>query len=275
MESNIINTWKELYNYLCPEKRHNKFHEKIYRKIFSIISRNRWVCERNVNRHGEDGILVKHSYNGFNLSFEMSKLADNAKWNKIPSELNFTYIESKGGLKLRSNYLRDMKVRAIELSDGSIELVNYNNLNDILHGNSDCVKLYPSEVTLRNEYISNNPNKFLKIDKYFKDGTYVMVLEDCLWFKRGQIIKNYTRYDGWRSKSSPSEILKDYCSITTTIECDLNLELSLPQESQCEKGKFGCRRGCYNSCFSESDNNAKRNLYNIMKKYKDILNEII
>lgn len=262
----MINGWKEFYNYMCPEKRNSKFHERVYRKIFSIISRNRWVCEKT-----EYGVIVKHSYNGFNLSFDITKLQDNMSWSKIPSKLYFTYIESKGGLKLISDNLYKMEVRVIELSDGSIEEVNYNGLGDILRGNSDCVKLYTDRTTLRNKYIPNNPNKFLKIDNYFKDGTYVMVLEDCLWYKRGQIIKTYERYGTWKIKQSPKSVLDEYCSITTTIECDLNLELSPPMMSNCERGNFGCRRGCYDICFSESENNAKKRLYKIMKKYKNIL----
>jgi hypothetical protein len=113
----------------------------------------------------------------------------------------------------------------------------------------------------------------LSIEKYFKNGTYVMVLEDCLWFKRGQIIKKHLTYSEseWRSNKSPNEVLSDYFSLTTTIECNLNLDLDLPKPTSCQKQKFGCSRGCLNYCFSDSDNRAKMELYNIMKKYKDML----
>jgi hypothetical protein len=271
MKTNQIKTWKSFYNYLCPKSRQDKFHAKVYRKLFSIISRNRWVCEKLDDK---SGVIVKHTFNDFKLHFKISKLESNASWSKIPKKLTFTHLESIGGLKLEYHWnLHEVQVKAIELSDGTIKMVNYRNLSDLLNGDKNVKTLYPSEKSLRNEYIKNNPQKFLKIENYFKDGTFVMVLEDCLWYKRGQVIRNYLGYSDfdWRYKKSPKDVLSEYCSITTTIECDLNLDLEMPIQKICSKSTFGCRQGCLNYCFAKSDNDAVKNLYNIMKKYKDML----
>lgn len=270
-KSSQIKTWKAFYNYMCPKSRQDKFHQKVYRKIFNIIASNRWVCEELDDK---SGVIVKHTFNSFKLHFKMDKLQTNASWSKIPKRLNFTHLESEGGLILAYQWnLHNITAKAIELSDGTVKMVNYRSLNDILYGDKNIKRLYPSEKSLRNDYISNNPNKFKKIENYFKDGTYVLVLEDCLWYKRGQIIKSYLSYNDseYKSNKSPKDVLKDYSSITTTIECDLNLELELPTEISCLKQKFGCQRGCSSHCFAKSDNNAIKNLYKLMNKYKEML----
>ena len=260
-----LTNWKDFYDYMCPKDRQSKFYKKIYRKLFSLIARNRWVCEKT-----EHGVIVKHSPDGFELSFYMSKLDPNARWTKMPTRLSFTNLTSLGGLKLSYN-LNRIKVQAIELSDGTIEFVNYNSLQDLIRGNKNVKAIYPSLISLRNEYVKNNPKDFLEIKDYFKDGTFVLVLKDFLTFKRGQIIKTKQDYGDYRCKRSPNEVLNEYCSITTTIECDLNLELDVPTKKSCIKQQFGCQRGCTSYCFTDSENRAKMELYKKMKKYKEFL----
>ena len=141
---------------------------------------------------------------------------------------------------------------------------------------NDITGLFHNRPKALQDAIKNNPDSWFKPNNTypFRD---LLVCNKKFFpgIKVGDVFKSNEEY--LVRRSSYEEIYKNAYSAFQKYEVNLMEKVlnPAPYIMTCIAGKYGCHRGCINSCFSVEKNRKNRIIYNEFKKWREKLLEKI
>lgn len=267
-----ITTWRDFAAYI-PKALQNPFNERCYRRIFSLVARNRWKMFSD-----EDSYRIEYHKNGYIFWTTGKHLRGNMRFVKFPEKIVLNCLTC-----VSTEYQvgwTGMLPEVLVDKDGKMYTGYYRSLRDIVNSGIQNLTFAGSKYELEKTYYNNT--EYRKQVDYRDAGNYAtyLVVKDHLWYKRGQIIYTADKYEYY--KRSPKALLpggnwwSEYHIGYENIACDLSLitveELNkVTYSNSCSKQQFGCHRGCTSSCLTESNRGYLKKLVNFFIKTKQEL----
>jgi hypothetical protein len=263
MEANL--THNQFYDYLVPEDRKSYFYYKVYRKLFSLITK---LCKGNFTYEFKDNYVhIVSTINGHKLYYKYSKLEPSMSWTKMPDNVLPYKIEFNGGYIWTSTYSHEyhwVKSNGEYIRWSCINIYQVVNRWEILEG------LFRTRKDALHHSMENNPKSHIKLSEEFKfRNLYVCVKEFFPDIKPGHI---FDKNEDFGYTNDLKNVYSNRYSDFQRYTIDLSKEIEKPQEKivTCYKAKFGCQHGCMYSCLSKDVDKKNKRLYKLFLKWKEI-----
>ena len=269
-----ITSKKELYK-LLPSEYQGLKTKKLIGKVFSIGATNYWEVDY------ENMILTFTYENKYVRCIGQVNLK---QLTKIP-EINLDRILFKqSSIEIGLTYNNRYNHYYFLTSDNQILSTNINNYYSLVsfclkHKRSDFLSVSQSYSSVASDLIKRNSNCFRKLEwNEFFSYAGELCIKDCGHFRKGMIIdRYYNHFDYKYHTRSPLDLVGNghYAGlhrIIPSLACDLSI-MQLEQLEgistftfSCSRAKFGCHKGCTNSCYSKNANESDKTIKNIFIK---------
>lgn len=268
-----VNTGKEFYSY-APQSTQN---EKFYRKLFSIA--RSVFATVYVTTDGRFKFSRFYQSMDVEVYFE-SRFVNIAAYAK--PKIGFTFNSIKclstgyklvGSEDIKKN--ESFRFDAVLDADGKCFSGNFKNYTAIPWSEMKGISSLGTKSAIqRNYFVTGGREGFTEpIKGYYST---FLILQDFLWFKKGQIFDARCDYWYWHEPTRlPNQKNHSIYKVNETISCDLNkitieeLESLFVKDTWCGKREFGCQHGCTTECYRESSkriDNKTIQLYIDIKK---------
>lgn len=262
---------KEFYETLVPEHRRDDFYEKVYSKLFSLISKIfKGLFEINFS---DNRMVITGTINKSKAEFAFDVLADNASWSKIPDKITPTKVIFPSGYELGSSW-RPKYYYVMYPNGDIVDCYATSNL-EVATNHDDVIQVFNHYNHLEEYLLLHNKDKWINPrDELndFKFNQHFLPTEDFYKFKKGIIYKKGKDISYYRN-SSFKRVYENRYRDFQKYNVDLRGDIPVPDQEmfKCLKQKYGCQHGCTHSCLSKSVKSKNNSLYESFVKLKQKL----